>query len=79
MAGEPGRLATLWSLRWDNNRLTCVVSRTSDGLTLAIESADAVVLSERFDFQPRALAKARALKDALKRRGWRDDDVAAAR
>jgi hypothetical protein len=70
--GEQQRLATLWDLRWDDDRLACVVYRTSDGLRLSIESANAVVLSEGFDLQPRALAKARALRDALKRRGWQD-------
>ena len=70
--GERQRLATLWDLRWDDARLACVVYRTSDGLHLSIESADAVVLSEGFDLQPRALARARALRDALKRRGWRE-------
>jgi hypothetical protein len=60
----------LWKLVWRDDRLTCVVYRTSSGMQLRIESADAVVITERFDLQPRALARAAALRDALKRRGW---------
>lgn len=71
-SGEPGRLATLWQLTWNDSRVACVIYRTSDGLRLAIESSDAVILAEKFDLQPRALARARALRDALKRRGWKD-------
>ena len=71
-AGGPGRLATLWQLTWDDSRLVCVVYRTQNGVRLTIESGEAVVLTEGFDFQPRALARARALRDALKRRGWQE-------
>jgi len=70
--GETGRLATLWRLSWDQDRLTCVIYRTEGGLRLAIETEDSEVLSEGFDFQPRALSRARALRAALKRRGWRE-------
>jgi hypothetical protein len=71
-AGEPRPLATLWKLTWDTSFLACVVYRTADGLRLKIESSDAVILSEGFDLQPRELARARALRDALKRRGWQE-------
>jgi hypothetical protein len=30
------------------------------------------VIAERFEIQPRALARAQALRNALKRRGWRE-------
>jgi hypothetical protein len=70
-SGMP-RLATLWTLAWDDDRLTCVVYRTDTGMRLAIETSDTEVHSEGFDLQPRALARARALGDALRRRGWRD-------
>jgi hypothetical protein len=31
-----------------------------------------VIVSERFDMQPRAFARTQALRDSLKRRGWQD-------
>jgi hypothetical protein len=66
-------LATLWNLAWQGDRLTCVVYRGGDGrMQLRVESADAVVIDERFELQPRMLARARALREALKRRGWED-------
>jgi hypothetical protein len=71
-AGEPRPLATLWKLTWDKSLLACVVYRTTHGLRLKIESSDAVILSEGFDLEPRELARARALRDALKRRGWQE-------
>jgi hypothetical protein len=70
--GETVRLATLWNLAFDDARLACVIYRANGGLELKIESADAVMVTEAFDLQPRALARARALGNALKRRGWRD-------
>jgi len=70
--GETARLATLWHLAWDDARLACVIYRANGGMQLKIESAEAVVITEAFDLQPRALARANALRDALKRRGWRD-------
>jgi hypothetical protein len=71
--GGSQRLATLWSLSWNGDRLSCVVYRTDAGmLTLRVESPDAVMITERFELQPRMLARARALREALKRRGWED-------
>jgi hypothetical protein len=70
--GEVRPLATLWNLAWNNDRLRCAIYRTEAGLQLRVESAGAVVISERFDLQPRALARAQALRDSLKRRGWQD-------
>jgi hypothetical protein len=74
---ESSRLATLWTLAWDQDLLRCVVYRTEGGMRLAIESDEAVVHSEGFELQPRALRRARALGDALRRRGWRDASAAA--
>jgi hypothetical protein len=71
------RVATLWQLVWNDNQLWCVVNRTDRGFELAVESPTAVVITERFDLQPRALARAQALREALKRRGW--SEAAAAR
>ena len=65
-------LATLWQLSWQQERLACVVYRTTTGLQLQVESPGAVMITERFDLQPRALARAQALRQALKRRGWKD-------
>ena len=70
--GEPRRLATLWNLAWNGDRLTCVIYRTETGMQLRVEAPDAVIVSEPFDLQPRALARVHALRTALKRRGWSD-------
>ena len=66
------RIATLWRLTWEQQKLACVVYRTKKGLRLSIESPETVMLTEGFYLEPRALARARALRDALKRRGWQE-------
>jgi hypothetical protein len=72
-AGGSHPLATLWNLSWNGDLLTCVVYRSPDGLMqLRVESADAVVVDERFELQPRMLARAQKLREALKRRGWEE-------
>lgn len=71
-SSDASRLATLWNMAWNDSRLTCVVYRTSAGMQLTIESPDAVVIMEQFELQPRAVARAHALREALKRRGWKD-------
>jgi hypothetical protein len=60
----------LWELRWNENRLVCAVYRSTTGLHLRVESARAVIVSEPFVIEPRALARAQQLRDDLKRRGW---------
>ena len=73
MAGSrtrPRLVATLWQLAWNGNRVSCVVYRTDCGFELSVESPTAVVITERFDLRPRALARSNALRDALRRRGW---------
>lgn len=65
-------VARLWELEWNADRLSCAIYRHGSGLQLRVESKVAVIVTERFDMQPRALARARALRDGLKRRGWRD-------
>lgn len=73
VAGDSEPLATLWNLAWQGDRLVCVVYRSADGrMQLRVESAEAVVIDERFELQPRMLARAQALRNALKRRGWED-------
>jgi hypothetical protein len=68
----PTRLAVLWELEMQENRLACVVYRRTQGLELRLESPQATIMAEPFEMQPRMLAKARALRNSLKRRGWRD-------
>jgi hypothetical protein len=65
-------VARLWELEWNADKLSCAIYRQGTGLQLRVESAVAVIVTERFDMQPRALARARALREGLKRRGWRD-------
>ena len=62
----------LWQLAFQDDRLSCAVYRCGSELRLQVESAKAVIVSEQFDFEPRALARAQALRAALKRRGWED-------
>lgn len=71
-SGAPQRIATLWDLAWKKERLTCVVCRAVDGFQLRIESPTMVIVSERFTIQPRVIARVRALRDSLQRRGWSD-------
>jgi hypothetical protein len=69
---ELRQVATLWQLAWDDDRLSCIVYRHTDGLQLRLESPKAIILSEPFELQPRAFARMQALRESLKRRGWRD-------
>jgi hypothetical protein len=70
--GPPRPLATLWQLALAEERLFCAVYRNADGLQLRVESPTNVILAEPFDLQPRVLARTQALRESLKRRGWRD-------
>lgn len=72
-------IACLWELEWDTSHLACRIYRSSSSLQLRLESPRAVILSEPFSAEPRALARARALRENLKRRGWKDPRPAAAR
>ena len=71
-SSESRPLATLWRLAWNEDHLSCVVYRTGSGMMLNVESEQAVVITEHFALQPRALARAQALRRALERRGWRE-------
>ena len=64
-------VATLWELDWDDTRVSCAVYRHRDGFELRVSSPTAVIVAEQFHLQPRALARAHALRDQLTRRGWR--------
>jgi hypothetical protein len=67
------RVATLWNLMLDKNRIRCAVYQGAHGMELRLESGrGGVIFSEPFDMQPRLLARTRALRESLKRRGWRD-------
>ena len=70
--GDARPVATLWQLAWNDDRLFCTVYRNADGLTLQVESATNVIVSEPFELQPRTLARTQALRASLKRRGWRE-------
>ena len=65
-----GRVATLWNLMFKGNRVSCFVYQGTHGMELRVESPAGIILSEPFDMQPRALARTRALRESLKRRGW---------
>jgi hypothetical protein len=69
-----GRIATLWQLTWNDDRVKCVVYQSAEGMQLRLESATGVIMSEPFEMQPRSFARTRALRESLKRRGWREAD-----
>jgi hypothetical protein len=53
--------------------LACCVYRDGIGLLqLRVESPTALIVCEPFELQPRAVARAHALRESLKRRGWID-------
>jgi hypothetical protein len=66
-------IATLWRLALNDDRIACNVYRQSDGYELRLESPTAVILAERFDLQPRMVARTERLRASLTRRGWRED------
>jgi hypothetical protein len=73
---------TLWHLTWSDpaapdasrERVSCSVYHSASGMELRIESATHVILAEPFDMQPRALARTRALRESLKKRGWKEEE-----
>jgi hypothetical protein len=67
-----GHVSTLWNLSFNGDRVSCVIYHGTDGMELRLESPTGIILSEPFDMQPRALARTRALRQSLKRRGWRE-------
>ena len=69
---DASRVATLWELAHESERLSCVVYRHAAGLELCIESPTSVIVSERCTLQPRAIARVQALRESLVRRGWHD-------
>jgi hypothetical protein len=72
MSNDPRPVATLWQLALATDRLSCTIYRSEEGLQLRLESPTAIIMSEPFDLQPRMMARTRALRDSLKRRGWRE-------
>jgi len=69
-----GHIATLWNLTFNEQQLRCVVYRGINGMELRLESPAGVILAESFDMEPRTLARTKALRESLKRRGWREKD-----
>jgi hypothetical protein len=75
-------MTILWNLSWTGpasaepmtkgGRVSCVVYHGVKGMELRLESATAVILVEPFDMQPRSLARTKALRESLKRKGWKD-------
>jgi hypothetical protein len=65
-------VATLWRLALNEDRLACNVYRCPDGFELRLESPTSVILAERFELQPRTVARTEKLRASLARRGWRD-------
>ncbi len=66
-------VSTLWHLTFNQQQLRCVVYRGADGMELRLESSAGVILTEPFDMDPRTLARTRALRESLKRRGWQEE------
>jgi hypothetical protein len=66
-------IATLWRLAMNDDRIACNVYRQPDGYELRLESPTAIILAERFDLQPRMVARTERLRASLTRRGWRED------
>jgi len=52
--------------------VSCAVYHGTHGMELRVESQCGVILTEPFDLQPRAMARTRALRESLLRRGWRE-------
>jgi hypothetical protein len=67
-----GRVATLWNLMFDGSSLSCAVYQGPTGMELRLESATGTIFREPFDMQPRSLARTKALRESLKRRGWEE-------
>ena len=74
LAPPDGPIATLWNLTFNEQQLRCVVYRGVNGLELRLESPAGVILVEPFDMEPRALARTKALRESLKRRGWQEEN-----
>ena len=70
-----GRVATLWHLSFNDDRVSCAVYHGAAGMELRVESAAGIILTEPFDMQPRAFARTKALRESLKRRGWKDSSA----
>lgn len=71
--GRDSHVSTLWNLTFNEQRVRCVIYRGANGMELRLECAAGVILSEPFDMEPRTLARTRALRESLKRRGWREE------
>ncbi len=67
-------ISTLWNLTFNAQQIRCVVYRGVNGMELRLESQAGVILVEPFDMEPRALARTKALRESLKRRGWREEN-----
>jgi hypothetical protein len=66
-------ISTLWNLTFNEHRVRCAIYHAANGMELRLESATGVILTEPFDMEPRSLARTRALRESLKRRGWKEN------
>jgi hypothetical protein len=48
------------------------VYRDGERLEMRLESETRVLVTEPFELRPRMLARAKALRESLKRRGWEE-------
>ena len=71
-------VAVLWRLQLNDSRIACRIYRAGARLHLCVESATAVIVREPFELEPRAVARARMLRENLKRRGWVDEPASSA-
>lgn len=69
----------LWELEWDDARVSCAVYRQRGGMELRVETGAGVIACEPFEMEPKHLARARTLRESLKRRGWRERSAQAQR
>jgi len=68
-----GRVSTLWNLVFNGSHLRCAIYNGPNGMELRLESATGTILREPFEMQPRSLLRTKALRESLKRRGWREE------
>ena len=68
-----GRVTTLWKLKFQNNRVSCVVYRGPNGMEMRLEAPAGTILTMPFEMQPRSLARTKALRESLKKRGWLEE------
>lgn len=59
-------------MAWNDDRLLCAIYKAGKGLELRLEIGTRTLFSEPFELGPKMVARVKALRRSLKRRGWRD-------